>query len=225
LLIDTLGLPETEFLEFKNYPAMKKKHDYLSNYNIKDFDPKNEEKVSELLKCIAVYSGFTEGLQLFGSFSMLMNFQRLGKMIGMTTIVDWSIRDENKHVEGMTHLFREIVKENKKLFNKDLKDSIYSICQEITNLEIEFINLIFDRANDNIEGINRNEVKNYIKYIADLRLRQLGLRKIYGVENPFEWMNELTSAPEHTNFFERRPTAYTKGGIIWDINNCEFKDE
>jgi ribonucleoside-diphosphate reductase beta chain len=146
-------------------------------------------------------------------------------MIGMTTIVDWSIRDENKHVEGMTHLFREIVKENKKLFSKELKESIYSICQEITDLEIEFINLIFDRANDNIEGINREEVKNYIKYIADLRLRQLGLRKLYNTENPFEWMNELTSAPEHTNFFERRPTAYTKGGIIWDINNCEFRDE
>lgn len=222
LLIDTLGLPETEFIEFKHIPAMLEKHNYLNNFNTKDFDKTNENSIKELLKCVAVYSGFTEGVQLFGSFSVLMNFQRLGKMPGMTIIVDWSIRDENVHVEGMTTLFREIVKEYKHLFTQDMKDEIYEICDNVVKLEIEFINLLFDKAHDNINLITRKEVENYIKFIADQRLLQLGLKKHFKVENPFEWMEYIVLAPEHSNFFERRVTEYTKGGIIWDTSNLRY---
>lgn len=222
LLIDTLGLPESDFKIFKEIPEMMEKHNYLEQFNTKDFDPRDPEKIKNLLKCMAVYSGFTEGLQLFGSFCVLMNFQRLGKMIGMTTIVDWSIRDEHKHVEGMTDLFREICSEYPHIWNKDLKQEIYNICEEMLNLEYKFLDLIFDSGKDKIELINREETKQYVTFIADQRLKQLGLKQKYKVENPFIWMNQIIEGINHVNFFERRVTDYTKGNIKWDFENLEF---
>ncbi|MEM2927781.1 MAG: ribonucleotide-diphosphate reductase subunit beta [Nitrososphaerota archaeon] len=224
LLIDTLGLPESDFIIFKEIPPMMEKHQYLDRFNVENFSHKDDEKMRDLLKCMAVYSGFTEGLQLFGSFCILMNFQRLGKMIGMTTIVDWSIRDEHKHVEGMTHLFRTICEEFSHVYNKDLKDEIYSICEDMVNLEFKFLDLIFDSGKDKIEGITREETKQYIKYIADQRLIQLGLKKIYKNENPFPWMNQIVEGVSHVNFFERRATDYSKGNIIWDFDEVKFND-
>jgi ribonucleoside-diphosphate reductase beta chain len=213
LLIDTIGLPETEYSAFMEFEAMVAKHEYANKVNVTD--------VKSLLKAIAVYSAFTEGLQLFSSFAMLLNFQRFNKMKGMCTIVEYSIKDENVHIEGMTYLFRTIVKENHELWTDDFKAELYQVCRDMVDLEDNFIDLAFNM--NPIEGLNRSEVKQFVRFIADQRLLQLGLKANYGVEkNPLPWFDEIVGAVVHTNFFENRSTEYTKGGVTGDFTKCAF---
>ncbi|HEX8467721.1 MAG TPA: ribonucleotide-diphosphate reductase subunit beta, partial [Allosphingosinicella sp.] len=102
-LLDTIGMPESEYSMFLQYKEMKDKHDYLATFGV-DTD-------EDIAKTLAMFGGFTEGLQLFASFAMLMNFPRFNKMKGMGQIVSWSVRDESLHCEGITRLFHAFVKE------------------------------------------------------------------------------------------------------------------
>ena len=120
LLLDTVGMPEIEYKAFAEYEAMADKHEYISSSPLKI---NNKESIA---KNLAIYSAFTEGLQLFSSFAILLNFPRFGKMKGMGQIVTYSIRDESLHVEAMTKLFREFMQENISLWTDDFKKEIYT---------------------------------------------------------------------------------------------------
>jgi ribonucleoside-diphosphate reductase beta chain len=208
-LIETLGLPETMYNEFLAYQEMKDKHDYVM-----DISSKNGDKASTATH-IAVFSAFTEGMQLFSSFIMLLNFPRHGKMKGMGQIVTWSIVDETMHAESMIKLFRTYIEENKEIWNDDLKGKIYSIAERMVELEDKFIDLSFGA--NLMEGLTSEEVKKYIRYIADRRLISLGLKGIFKVKkNPLPWVEEMINAPTHTNFFENRATDYAKGALGGD---------
>jgi ribonucleoside-diphosphate reductase beta chain len=136
-LIETLGLPETTYNQFLDYQEMKDKHDYVL-----DISSKNGDTASTATH-IAVFSAFTEGMQLFSSFIMLLNFPRTGKMKGMGQIVTWSIVDETMHAESMIKLFRTYIEENKEIWNDELKGRIYSIAEKMVELEDKFIDLAF----------------------------------------------------------------------------------
>ena len=168
LLLDTVGMPETEYKAFADYEAMADKHDYINNIKV---TANNKESIA---KALAVYSGFTEGLQLFSSFVILLNFPRFGKMKGMGQIITYSIRDESLHVEAMTKLFREFIQENIELWTDDFKKEIYQACRDMVALEDRFLDLVFDQGD--IEGLTKKEMRQYIRYIADRRLLQLGLK-------------------------------------------------
>ena len=205
-LIETLGLPETTYNQFLEYQEMKDKHDYLL-----DLSSKNGTKESTAAH-IAAFSAFTEGMQLFSSFIMLLNFPRMGKMKGMGQIVTWSIVDETQHAEGMIKLFRTYIEENKEIWNDSLKEKIYTIAEKMVDLEDKFIALSFKSGA--IQGLTEEEVKTYIRYIADRRLISLGLKGIFKVKkNPLPWVEEMINAPTHTNFFENRATDYAKGAM------------
>ncbi len=233
-LIDTLGLPEIEYKAFLDYQAMREKHEYM-------FERSLGNSISDLALDIAIFSAFGEGMQLFSSFAILMSFQRRSLMKGMTTIVEWSIRDESHHVESMIRLFRELVAEHPRIWNDTLKKRIYDACRDMVRLEDAFIDQAFSigsvskdlaegtpisrtnrkrlkTADRTIEGITPEETKQYIRYIADRRLLQLGLKPEYGVKkNPFAWLDWIMNAPTHTNFFENRSTEYSKGETPgWD---------
>ena len=210
-LIETLGLPETTYNEFLEYQEMREKHDYIL-----DVSSKNGTKESTATH-IAVFSAFTEGMQLFSSFIMLLNFPRHGKMKGMGQIVTWSIVDESQHAESMMKLFKQYVKENPEIWNDQLKSSIYSTAEKMVELEDRFIDLAF--GINEMNGLTADDVKQYIRYIADRRLIGLGLKGIYKVKkNPLPWVEELINAPIHGNFFENRVTDYAKGALSgsWD---------
>ena len=205
-LIETLGLPETTYNEFLEYEQMKEKHDYVT-----DISSKNGT-IQSTATHIAVFSAFTEGMQLFSSFIMLLNFPRHGKMKGMGQIVTWSIVDETQHAESMIKLFRTYVEENKEIWNDELKSTLYTIAENMVQLEDKFIDLAFDMGG--IEGLTSDEVKKYIRYITDRRLISLGLKGIFKVKtNPLPWVEEMINAPTHTNFFENRATDYAKGAL------------
>ena len=211
LLNDTLGEPALlDFKAFQEYKEMADKHTYL-------FKDKGEG-VEGLVRDIACFSAFGEGLQLFASFVMLLNFQRYGRMKGMCQIVTWSIRDETHHVESMIKLFKTLIKENPKIWKDKFKKTIYQTARDMVELEDKFIDLAFEMGG--IRGLTSDEVKKYIRYIADRRLLQLSLKPNYGVkDNPLGWLDWVLNGVEHANFFENRATEYNKGattGKLWN---------
>ncbi len=215
-LIETLGLPDTMYNQFLEYDAMRQKHDYVL-----DIAGQNSTK-QNTAKHIAVFSAFTEGMQLFSSFIMLLNFPRNGTMKGMGQIVTWSIVDETMHAENMMKLFKTYINENQEIWNDELKESIYSIAERMVELEDKFIDLAFDMGA--MEGLTSEEVKKYIRYIADRRLISLGLKGIFKVKkNPLPWVEEMINAPIHGNFFENRVTDYAKGALSGDWHDVWAK--
>ena len=212
MLIDQLGLPETEYSAFMEYEAMKTKHEYMQ-----------EERpgLEGMARDIAVFSAFGEGLQLFASFVMLLNFTRYGKMTGVGQIIAWSVRDETLHVEFMMKVFSQFMDEHPELWTDEFKRSIYETARDMVALEDKFIDLVYSNTEftGGIEGLTADEVKQYIRYIADRRLLQLGLKPNYGVDkNPLPWVDVIVSGKEHVNFFENRATDYSKGATTgsWD---------
>jgi ribonucleoside-diphosphate reductase beta chain len=210
-LIETLGLPDTTYNQFMEYQEMKDKHDYVMNISGQNTTKENTATH------IAVFSAFTEGMQLFSSFVMLLNFPRTGKMKGMGQIVTWSIVDETMHAENMMKLFKTYIQENNEIWNDDLKSRIYAIAERMVELEDKFIDLAF--SSGEMEGLTADELKKYIRYIADRRLIGLGMKGIFKVKrNPLPWVEEMINAPTHTNFFENRSTDYAKAAHTgtWD---------
>ena len=201
-LLTTVGMPEIEYQAFHKYKEMKDKYDYIQGFNV--------DSKAAIAKTLAAFGAFTEGLQLFASFAMLLNFQRFGKMKGMCQIVAWSVRDETLHTNSICRLFRTFLLENPEILNDRLKSSLYDCCKTMVEHEDAFIDLAFSCAG-NIEGISSDSVKKYIRFIANRRLNQLGLKKIYQEKlNPLPWIEELILASEHVNFFENRVTEYAK---------------
>jgi len=216
LLLDTVGMPEVEYKAFADYEAMADKHEYIDSVKVAKGDKRS------IAKALAVYSGFTEGLQLFSSFIILLNFPRFGKMKGMGQIITYSIRDESLHVEAMTKLFREFIQENIDIWDDEFKADIYQACREMVDLEDRFLDLVFEQGN--IEGLTKAEMQKYIRYIADRRLLQLGLKPNYNVkDNPLDWLDDVLGV-EHQNFFEGRATTYMKAGMRGDVGKIKFAD-
>jgi len=200
-LLDTIGMPETEYQAFMKYKEMKDKYDYMQKFGT--------ATKKDIATTLAVFGAFTEGLQLFASFAILLNFQRFNKMKGMGQIVTWSVRDETLHTNSIIKLFRTFVLENPEVWTEELRSNLYEACATIVHFEDAFIDLAFEVGD--IEGLNARLVKQYIRYIADRRLMQLGLKEIYMVdENPLPWLDEILNGVEHTNFFENRVTEYSK---------------
>jgi ribonucleoside-diphosphate reductase beta chain len=208
-LLDTIGMPEVEYQAFLKYKEMKDKYDYMQTFSV--------ESRPEIAKTLAAFGAFTEGLQLFASFAILLNFPRFGKMKGMGQIISWSARDETLHCLSVIRLFRAFIAENPSIWTEELKREIYVTCATITEHEDAFIDLAFEQGP--IEGLTAREVKEYIRYIADRRLVQLGLNPLYHVaRNPLPWLDEMLNAVEHTNFFENRATEYSRASTTgtWD---------
>ncbi len=206
LLLETIGMPDSEFAAFYDYQAMRDKHDYMGKFGV--------ETDEDILRTVAMFGAFTEGLQLFASFAMLMNFPRFNKMKGMGQIITWSVRDESLHCEGMIKLFHAYAKETGALTDQ-VKEDIAECCRTVVSMEDKFIDLAFEMGP--VQGMTADDIKQYIRYIADWRLGQLGLPKIYGVtEHPIPWLTAILNGVEHANFFEARATEYSKAATKGD---------
>jgi ribonucleoside-diphosphate reductase beta chain len=211
LLLETIGMPEAEFAAFMDYQAMRDKHDFMQGFGVKSH--------ADIARTVAMFGGFTEGLQLFASFAMLMNFPRFNKMKGMGQIVSWSVRDESLHCEGMIKLYHAFNKETGAV-TKAVADDIVDCCKTVVGMEDRFIDLAFEMGS--VQGMTPEDIKQYIRYIADWRLKQLELPTVYGVkENPLPWLQVLLSGVEHANFFEARATEYSKAATRGQWHGAE----
>ena len=208
-LLDTIGIPETEYSAFLHYKEMKDKYDYMQQFGCDDN--------IGIAKTLATFGAFTEGLQLFASFAILLNFPRFNKMKGMGQIITWSVRDETLHCNAIIKLFHTFLDENPELDRDEIGQELQQICQTIIEHEDAFIDLAFEFGD--VEGLSAQDVKNYIRYIANMRLEQLRLEPLYDIhENPLPWLDHMLNAVEHVNFFENRATEYSKAATegSWD---------
>jgi len=224
LLNDTLGFPDTIYEEFLQYEEMKQTITLASDLSMKT----PHAVMTSLAKEIVV-----EGVGLFAQFAMLLNYQRFGKMKGTCTIVEWSLRDESMHVEGLSELFKAYVNDycaskNRKTLPKSLKDSIKVIVKELAEVEKTFCDLVFGRANGPIEGLTLEEMHSYIEFITNRRMEQIGLETVYEDKtNPIPWLDWIMNGADHSNFFEKRVTDYNAAGMTesWGWGNIYAETE
>lgn len=209
LLNDTLGLPEVEYAKFLEIGAMADKASFMRN----DLSHAPRDVAISLAR-----SMISEGMFLFASFAMLMSLSRQGKLqSGMQTVVEWSVRDEDVHCQGLEIIFREQCRENPHIVDDNFKAEIYGMFRDAVQLEDQFIDYVF--ADYDLPSINKEDLKQYVRFIADRRLVQLGMKANFGVEkNPLPWMAELLGGVTHANFFEARVTDYSKKGMSGEFS-------
>ena len=200
-LLDTIGMPEVEYEAFLHIKEMRDKYEYMQSFN-------TSTKL-DIAKTLAMFGAFTEGLQLFASFAILLNFPRFNKMKGMGQIVTWSARDETLHTNSIIRLFHTFLSENPEIKSKDFFEDLKNACSIVVGHEDSFIDKAFELGG--VEGLEAENVKKYIRYIADNRLNQLGVDPIYNVgKNPLPYIDEMLNSLEHANFFESRATEYSR---------------
>ena len=210
LLLETVNMPSSEYTAFLDYEEMRNKHEFLGTFNVDD--------PLETLTTLAIFGGFVEGLQLFASFAMLLNFERFGRMKGMCQVVAWSIRDEHLHCQGISKLFREYRKETFNDVSQSILEArIKELATKAIELELAFIDAAFSQFTP--EGLTKEDMQEFIKYIANVRMKGLGLPKLYPEhKNPLPWFDALVKLNEHANFFEARSTEYTKAATTGEWN-------
>lgn len=209
-LNDSLGL--TDYDAFLSEPSAKAKIDRL--LNIAD-----EKNIKDIARSLAIFSGFTEGVSLFSSFAILLNFSRWNKMKGVGQIISFSIRDESLHSEAGCWLFRQFIAENPEVWDDELKKSIYEGARLTVALEDDFIDNIF--KGQEIEGLNPNDLKQFIRNRANVKLGDLGLKMNWknidqDALSRMNWFDFMSSGIEQQDFFAQRVSDYSKGAINFD---------
>lgn len=177
------------------------------------------ETLEDKAVSLAIFSAFTEGVNLFSSFAILMSFQLRNLMKGTGQIVEWSVRDESLHSKAGCWLFRTLLEEQPDLNTEELRDKIIEACELSVQLEFDFIDKAFEMGN--IEGLTKEQLKNYIKARANEKMIELGYKAIYNDIDPnllkqIEWFGHLTSGKTHQDFFAGRVTSYAKSTADWD---------
>lgn len=206
LLNETLGFPDSDWYAFLEYEQMRDKAEFITDSDI------HTKKGTALALAKNVFS---EGVMLFASFAMLLNFERFGKMKGMCKIVEFSIRDEQAHADGIAELFRTYISENPKVWNDETKKAIYEMAKETVRLEDAFIDMTY--ALGEPKDLKKEDVKLYVRYITDQRLNSMGMKSIFEVgDNPLPWIDALVGGSKHTNFFESKVTEYEVAGLEGD---------
>ncbi len=217
LAVDTFGMPESTFSSFQNFQEARQRVDLMAS----DYDTSTVEGVALSL----AHTAFNEGVCLFGAFAMLLSFNRtdikahngmMGRYRGFTSINSWSLREENLHVDGAALLFRRLIAEHKQIWKDSLKKQIYDLAREVVAAEDVYIDHAF--KDFVLTTTNKQEIKQYIRYMCDRRLIQLGLKAISDVtENPCPWIDTVLAGAGGktlTNFFEGRVSAYQASGAI-----------
>lgn len=212
-LNSSLGLPDVEHSVFLQIPSMKNRYDALSQVLTQT------ETIEGKAKALAVFSGFCEGTSLFSSFATLMNFSRFNKMKGVMQIVSYSSKDESLHSDAGCWLFRTLIAENPHIWTDDLKKIIYQSARDTVDLEDAYIDYVFQ--DQEVQGLNPKQLKAYVRFRADTKLQDLGLKRNWKNLNMEDakavsgWYDMLVSGQEHTDFFSQRPTSYSKGHVDW----------
>jgi ribonucleoside-diphosphate reductase beta chain len=214
LLNEELGLDDfSEFLEDET--TMAKIENLMS---VRD-SFNGERNWHEIAKSLAVFSAFTEGVNLFSSFAVLLSFKMRNKLKGVGQIVEWSIRDESLHSEAGCWLFRTLIKENPKLKTPELETAINEAALLSLQLELDFIDKVYELGD--LESCTKYDLQNFIKNRVNTKLGDLGYKPIIdnidmNAVKRMKWFDHLSGGKQHTDFFASRVTNYSKGHMEWN---------
>ena len=177
----------------------------------------NSGTMEEIAQSLAIFSAFTEGVNLFSSFAILMSFQMRNLMKGMGQIVAWSVRDESLHSKAGCWLFTQLLKERPELNTIDLRLKVTEACQISVDLEFVFIDKVFEMGN--LDNLTKEQLKNFIHARANEKMVELGYKPVYVVDekllDEIAWFGQITSGVEQQDFFAQRPSSYSKSTADW----------
>ena len=214
LLNEELGLDDfSEFLEDET--TMAKIENLMS---VRD-SFNGEKDWHEIAKSLAIFSAFTEGVNLFSSFAILLSFKMRNKLKGVGQIVEWSIRDESMHSNAGCWLFRTLIEENPQLNTPELKAAITEAALLSLQLELDFIDKVYEFGD--LEGCSKEDLICFIKNRVNTKLGDLGYDPVVNGIDPnalrrMKWFDSLSAGKQHTDFFANRVTNYSKGHMEWD---------
>ena len=176
------------------------------------------DNIQEKALSLAIFSAFTEGVNLFSSFAILMSFQLRNLMKGTGQIVEWSVRDESLHSKAGCWLFKKLLEEQPELDTAEMRSNVAEACRLSVQLEFDFIDKAFEMGD--IEGLNIEQLKTFIKARANEKMVELGYNGIFNDIDPnllkqMEWFGHLTSGKTHQDFFAGRVTSYSKSNADW----------
>ena len=218
LLNEQLGLDDfAEFLEDET--TMAKIEALMTVRDNHDGTPNWHERA----KSLAIFSAFTEGVNLFSSFAVLLSFKMRNKLKGVGQIVEWSVRDESLHSEAGCWLFRTLMKEHPEFKSDKLVEEIQEAALLASKLEFDFIDKVFEMGD--LENLSKEELKNFIKHRINTKMADLGLKPIIPAEEidkgalkTMKWFDAVIAGKQQTDFFANRVTNYAKGHMEWDAN-------
>ena len=219
-ICDSLNLDINEVYEaYNSIPSIKSKDDFLMNIttdiNRADFNINTIEGKREFLRNIITYYVICEGIFFFSGFAMLLSFNRQNKLPGVGEQIQYTVRDESLHIEFGTKLINRIREDNPKVWTKTFEKETLAHVETAMELELAYAREVLPTG---ILGLNSDMFIDYVQYIADRRLTNLGLDSPFGeAKNPFPWMSEIIDLEKCKNFFETRVTEYSVGTLVDDF--------
>ncbi|MBI4600290.1 ribonucleotide-diphosphate reductase subunit beta [Candidatus Uhrbacteria bacterium] len=215
-IVESLGLDEGElFNMYREVDAIYNKDAFVLSFNEGIFDPHFKtgtlEADQKFLENIIVFSIIMEGIFFYSAFAVMFGFQRQNKMVGSAEQIQYIMRDESQHLNFGINMINAIKEEQPEVWTSDFQDHIIALIRKGTELECTFAREVFPKG---IFGMNEDNFRQYIEYIADRRLVRIGLPEQYRSTNPFPWMSEAIDLNKEKNFFETRVTEYSVGGTL-----------
>ena len=215
--VESLGMDEGEiFNMYREVPSVEKKAAWglkhtrsLSDPSFSTGTPENDK---EFLGNLIAYYCVLEGMFFYCGFTQVLSMGRLNKMTGVSEQFQYILRDESMHVNFGIDVINTIINENPNIWDEDMKTRARNLILEGTQYEIEYARDSMPRG---VLGMNAVMMEEYLKFICNRRLVQIGLSEEFpGVKNPFPWMSEIMDLRKEKNFFETRVIEYQVGGSL-----------
>lgn len=219
-IVESLGLDEGEvFNAYNEVASIKNKDDFLMPFIDVLTNPAFKTGTlatdQQLLRSIIVFACIMEGLFFYVGFVQILALGRQNKMTGAAEQYQYILRDESMHCNFGIDLINTIKMENPELWTESFKAELVGLFQHAVELEYAYAEDTMPRG---VLGLNAAQFKEYLRFIANRRMQQIGLNELFpGVTNPFPWMSEMIDLKKEKNFFETRVTEYQTGGALsWD---------
>jgi len=200
---------EKVFQHHLNIPTMKAKEDFINKYMRRmtevSLDVETVEGKQDFIRNLVATNIVAEGIWFYSGFMVVLSFRQRKQLRNFGSMINWVLRDESLHLQFGINLIHNILEENPALLSPEFADDIRNIVIEGVNREVDYNKDLFPTG---ILGLNADYVNQYVKYVADRRLEELGFPKYYNATNPAKWMSAATDIYELVNFFEAQNTSY-----------------
>ncbi|MEX2598885.1 MAG: ribonucleotide-diphosphate reductase subunit beta [Dehalococcoidia bacterium] len=198
------------FRAIETIPSIKRKAEFCFKWldSIQEIDATDtDEKRRRFLLNLICFATCVEGLFFYAAFAYVYFMRSKGLLNGLASGTNWVFRDESAHMTFALEVVKKVRKEYPQLFDERMRQQVVEMVQEAVEAETLFAE---DLLKDGVAGLTVKEVREYLEYVADQRLANLEMPKLYGTRNPLTFM-ELQDVQELSNFFERRVAAYQVG--------------
>jgi len=209
-VLETFPLDRTNVFQLHlETPSMKAKEGYINRYlkrmTEETLDISTAEGKKDFIRNLVATNLVMEGVWFYSGFMVVLSFRQRNQLRNFGSMINWVIRDESLHLKFGMNLIHNILEENSELLTNEFAQEIKNIVIEGVDLETAYNKDLFPRG---ILGLNADYVNQYVQYVADRRLEELGIGAHYNVKNPAKWMSTATDVYELVNFFESQNTSY-----------------